>query len=73
MESLYMIGLGGIFLTFFLMIALAIYIVRDQAKLCYRQEQLEKSVRTELDALRARVKEVNDAEKQQQSETAVKP
>lgn len=52
----YAIGLIGIVVTFALMIILAISLVRDQARLNYRQELLEARTKIELESFREQVK-----------------
>lgn len=72
MELFYALGVFAMLLLLFLASLLTVAQIRDQERLNHRQEQLEKSVRMELDALRERVKEVDNAEKQRRKDTAEK-
>ncbi len=60
----YGLGIFAMLLLLFLSVILTVNQVRDLERLKIRQEKLEERTRKELDALRERVKEVNDAEKQ---------
>lgn len=70
MELFYALGVLAMLLLMFLAALLTVAQIRDQERLKLRQEQLEKNVRRELDALRARVKEVDNA---QQHEADARP
>lgn len=72
MELFYALGVFAMLLLLFLASILTVTQIRDQERLKYRQEKLEKSVRMELDALRERVKEVDNAEKQRRKDDAEK-
>lgn len=72
MELFYALGVFAMLLLLFLASLLTVAQIRDQERLKHRQEQLEKSVRMELDALRERVKEVDNAEKQRRKDNAEK-
>ncbi len=64
----YALGILAMLLLLFLAVILTVNQVKDMARLEARQEKLEKSVRLELDALRERVREVDNAEKQNHRE-----
>lgn len=70
MELFYALGVFAMLLLLFLAALLTVAQIRDQERLKFRQEQLEKNTRRELDALRARVKEVDNA---QQHEADARP
>lgn len=70
MELFYALGVFAMLLLLFLAALLTVAQIRDQERLKFRQEQLEKNVRRELDALRARVKEADNA---QQSKADTRP
>lgn len=70
MELFYALGVLAMLLLLFLAALLTVAQIRDQERLKFRQEQLEKNTRRELDALRARVKEVDNA---QQHEADARP
>ncbi len=56
MELYYTIGLGAIVAVFILMILLTVYLIKDQARLCYRQKALEDRTKIELESFREQVK-----------------
>lgn len=56
MELYYTIGLGAIVAVFILMILLTVYLIKDQARLCYRQQALEDRTKIELESFREQVK-----------------
>ncbi len=70
MEPFYALGVLAMLLLLFLAALLTVAQIRDQERLKFRQEQLEKNTRRELDALRARVKEVDNV---QQHESDARP
>lgn len=70
MELYYTIGVMAILLIFFLMILLSIYLIRDQAKLCYRQELLEERTKIELESFREQVKTIKRGKEEEEKNAA---
>lgn len=70
MELYYTIGVMAILLVFFLMILLSIYLIRDQAKLCYRQELLEERTKIELESFREQVKTIKRGKEEEEKNAA---
>lgn len=61
--DIYTIGVTGIIVLFALVIILLVMLIKDQAKVTYRQQALEERTQRELESFRERVKNLERREK----------
>lgn len=61
--DIYTIGVTGIIVLFALVIILLVMLIKDQAKVTYRQQALEERTSRELESFRERVKSLERREK----------
>lgn len=61
--DIYTIGVTGIIVLFALVIILLVMLIKDQAKVTYRQQALEERTSRELESFRERVKSLERKEK----------
>ncbi len=63
MIDIYTIGVVGLITMFALVIVLLVMLIKDQAKVTYRQQALEERTQRELESFRERVKSLERREK----------
>lgn len=61
--DIYTIGVTGIIVLFALVIILLVMLIKDQAKVTYRQQALEERTSRELESFRERVKSLERRER----------
>ena len=61
--DMYTIGVVGMIVLFSLVIILLVMLIKDQAKVIYRQQALEERTQRELESFRERVKSLERREK----------
>lgn len=61
--DIYTIGVTGIIVLFALVIILLVMLIKDQAKVTYRQQALEERTQRELESFRERVKSLERRER----------
>ena len=61
---MYTIGVCGLVVMFALVIILLVMLIKDQAKVTYRQQALEERTQRELESFRERVKSLERKEQQ---------
>ena len=61
--DIYTIGVTGIIVLFALVIILLVMLIKDQARVTYRQQALEERTQRELESFRERVKSLERREK----------
>lgn len=64
MIDMYTIGVCGLVVMFALVIILLVMLIKDQAKVTYRQQALEERTQRELESFRERVKSLERKEQQ---------
>ena len=64
MIDMYTIGVCGLVVMFALVIVLLVMLIKDQAKVTYRQQALEERTQRELESFRERVKSLERREQQ---------
>lgn len=64
MIDMYTIGVCGLVVMFALVIVLLVMLIKDQAKVTYRQQALEDRTQRELESFRERVKSLERKEQQ---------
>lgn len=64
MIDMYTIGVCGLVVMFALVIILLVMLIKDQAKVTYRQKALEERTQRELESFRERVKSLERKEQQ---------
>lgn len=62
MIDMYTIGVCGLVVMFALVIILLVMLIKDQAKVTYRQKALEERTQRELESFRERVKSLERKE-----------
>lgn len=62
MIDMYTIGVCGLVVMFALVIILLVMLIKDQAKVTYRQQALEERTQRELESFRERVKSLERKE-----------
>ena len=63
MIDMYTIGVIGLITMFALVIILLVMLIKDQAKVTYRQQALEERTQRELESFRERVKSLERRER----------
>lgn len=64
MIDMYTIGVCGLVVMFALVIILLVMLIKDQAKVTYRQQALEERTQRELESFRERVKALERKERE---------
>ena len=67
MIDMYTIGVCGLVVMFALVIILLVMLIKDQAKVTYRQQALEERTQRELESFRERVKSLERKEKNEEN------